>query len=190
MISTLVRATSTERLPRADPDDEADQQQVDAEVRERRDDDLGEDEHGCVAAERRDRETRHDRRDREHRRVVADPDRRPVLEQLHDRRGEADDHAGLPAVEHDARRAEDEAERDAAGVDPVERDRVALGERRGREQAGDPRERHRVARRDGERDRGRCGDRETQQPDRQNDRREPRGHFGPHAHSAGPTSPR
>ena len=132
-----------ERLPGADPDDEADQQQVHAEVGERGDDDLGEDEHRFVAAERRDGETRHDRRDREHGGVVAHPDRGPVLEQLHDRRGETDDHAGLPAVEHDGRRTEDEAERDAAGVDAVERNRIALGERRRREQAGDPRERHR-----------------------------------------------
>jgi hypothetical protein len=103
---------------------------------------------------------------------------------LHDRRGEPDDHAGLPAVEHDGRGTEDKAERDPAGVDAVERDRVTLGERRGREHAGDPRERHRVARIDGERDRGRRSDRETQQPHRQNNRREPRRHFCPHAHSA------
>ena len=85
------------------------------------------------------------RGDCEHRRVVEDADRRPVLEHVHDRRREADDHARLPAVEHDRGRAEDEAERDAAGVDPVERDRVALGERRRREQAGDPRQRRHVA---------------------------------------------
>ena len=158
-------------------------------MRERGDDDLGENEDSFVAAERRDRETRHDRCDREHGRVVGHPDRRPVLEQLHDRRGEPDDHAGLPAVEDDARGTEDEAERDAAGVDAVERNRIPLGQRRGRQQAGDSRQRHRVARIDGERDRGRRSDRETQQPHRQNNRREPRGHLCPHAHSARPTSP-
>ena len=189
MISTLVRATSTNGFRALTPTTRLISSEVDAEVGERGDDDLGEDEDRFVAAERGDRDARHDRRDREHRRVVGHPDRRPVLEQLHDRRGEPDDDAGLPAVEDDGRGTEDEAERDAAGVDPVERDRVALGQRRGREQAGDPRERHCVARIDGERDRGRRGDRETQQPHRQNDRREPRGHFCPHAHGVGPTSP-
>ena len=148
-------------------------------MRERGGDDLSEDEYRFVPAERRDRETGCDRRDREHGCVVGHPDRRPVLEQLHDRRGEADDHAGLPAVEDDARRAEDEAERDAAGIDPVERDRIALGQRGGCEQAGDPRERHRIAGGHGERDRGRRGDREAQQTHRQNDHREPRGHLDP-----------
>ena len=146
MISTLVRATSRNGFRALTPTTRLISSEVDAEVRERGDDDLGEDEDRIVAAKRRDGETRHDGRDREHRCVVGHPDRRPVLEQLHDRRGEPDDHAGLPAVEHDGRGTEDEAERDAAGVDAVERDRVALGERRGREQAGDPRERHRVAR--------------------------------------------
>ena len=135
-----------ERLAGADADDEADQEQVDAEVDERGDDDLREHEHGRIPAQLRDRRAGDDRRDRENGRVVADADRRPVLEELHDRCGEADDHAGLPAVEDDARRAEDEAERDAAGVDPVERDRVALRERRRREQAGDPCERGQVPR--------------------------------------------
>ena len=62
---------------------------------------------------------------------------------------------------------EDEEERDAAGVDPVERDRETLREHRCREQPRDPRERREVPRRDGERDRGRHGDCEPQQPDRQ-----------------------
>ena len=96
----------------------------------------------------------------------------------------------LPAVEHDRGRAEDEAERDAAGVDPVERDRIALGQRRCRQQPGDPRECRGVARRDGERDRGRNGDPESQQPDRQDDRREPWGQFPPRTHRGAPTSPR
>jgi hypothetical protein len=180
-----------ERLPRADADDEADQEQVDPEVHAGGDDHLGEHERRLVAPERRDRRPGDERRDREHRRVVDDADRRPVLEQLHDRRGEADDHAGLPAVEHDRGGAEDEAERDAAGVDPVQRDRVALGERRRGQKAGDARERREVASRDGEGDGGRCGDRESEEADRQDDRREPRGHLRPRAHRTVPTtSPR
>ena len=55
-------------------------------------------------SERLDRRARDDRRDRQHRGVVGDADRRPVLEQLHDRRGEADDDAGLPAVDRRWRR--------------------------------------------------------------------------------------
>jgi hypothetical protein len=107
---------------------------------------------------------------------------------LHDRRGEADDDARLPPVEHDRRRAEDEAERDAARVDPVEGDGIPLGERRRGEEAGDAGERRDVAGRDGERDCGRRGDREPEQADRQDDRREPRGHLGPRAHRTVPTT--
>ena len=97
----LVRDDVEERLAGADADDEADQQQVDAEVASAatttwaRTSTRSSPRSGAIAA------TRDDRRDREHGGVVADADRRPVLEQLHDRRGETDDHAGLPAVEHD-----------------------------------------------------------------------------------------
>ena len=102
MIETLVRTTSRNGFRALTLIDEADQEQVDAEVAERRDDDLSEDVERSVAAERRDRSARDHRGDREDGRVVGDADRRPVLDDVHDRRREADDDAGLPAVEHDA----------------------------------------------------------------------------------------
>ena len=175
----LVRVTVQERLARADADDEADQEQVDAVEREGREDDLSEDEARVVTAERQDRGAGGGSGDGHHSRVVGDANRRAMLEEVHDRRGHADDDARLPAVEDDRSRAEDEAERDAARVDPVERDRVALGQDRCRQRPGDPRQRGEVARRDRERDRGRDGDAESQQPDRQYHRREPRGSVPP-----------
>ena len=48
VISTLVRATATNGLVCADPDDEADQQEVDDVIGERHDDDLCEHVDGCV----------------------------------------------------------------------------------------------------------------------------------------------
>ena len=190
MISALFRATVEERLARADADDEADQQQIDAEVRDRGDHDLSEQEYGPVPAQRRDRRARDDRREPEHGCVVGDTNRRAMLEQLHDRRGEPDDHTRLPAVEDDARGAEDEAERDAAGVDSVERHRVTLRQRRRCEQAGDPGERQRVERSGGKRGRGRDRDEQARYRDRQDDCREPRGHCGPRTHEVSSTSPR
>ncbi len=178
-----------ERLPRADADDEADQEQVDAVEGESRDEDLSEDESRLVPAQGCDCRAGDGRGHRHHGGVVDDPDRRPVLEHVHDRRRHPDDDTGFPAVEHDRRGAEDEAERDAAGVDPVQRHGVALGERRRRQQPRDPRERREIACRDRERDRGRCGDRKAHDRDRQHDRREPRGHLRPRAHKVVPTSP-
>ena len=47
-----------------------------------------------------------------------------MADQVRDRRPPGrDDHAGLPAEEHDRRDCEDEAERDAAGVDALQRAR-------------------------------------------------------------------
>ena len=176
-------------LAHAHPDDDADQDHVDRVVDERRDPDLSDDVRRTGAVERRQRRACRGTRRGEHGGVVANAQRRSMLEQLHDRRGEADDHARLPAVEDDRRHGKDEGQRDAAGVDPVERDGVALGERRGREQAGDPDERQQAARRGRERGRGCDRHDDARQVDRDDDGREPRGHRSPEAHGMTATSP-
>ena len=80
-----------------------------------------------------------ERGEREHRAVVGDAQRRAVADQVRDRRPAGrDDHAGLPAEEQDRGDREDEAERDAAGVDALDGHREALGEDHAEEE---PRER-------------------------------------------------
>ena len=177
------------RLPHALADDDADQDDVDRVVDEGADGDLGHDQRRRRAVQGCERGACRGSRDGEHGGVVAHAERRPVLEQLHHGRCEADDHPGLPAVEDDRRDREDERERDAAGVDPVERDRVALRQGGGREQPRDPDQGRQAARRRRERCRSRDGDDDARQVDGDDDRREPRGHGSPRAHRTCPTSP-
>ena len=76
-----------------------------------------------------DREAAGERREREHRAVEGDAQRRPARERVrHGRSGRCHEHACVPAEEHDRRDREDEPEGDAAGVDPLDRYREALGE--------------------------------------------------------------
>ena len=74
----------------------------------------------------------------EHRGVVGDSNRRPPAETRDHRRERRDDHAGLPAEQDDRRDGEDEAERDPAGVDSLDGDGEALGERHSDEKRGEP----------------------------------------------------
>ena len=102
--------------------------------------------------------------DREHGRVEGDALERPVLEQLDDRgAASAHQHAGFPAEQDDAARAEDERQRDAAALGALDRHRIAACERGGEEERERPGDVRQVVRGQRERDRssrryGKSGD--------------------------------
>jgi len=127
-----------------DRHDERDEHQVDAVLRRRGDGDLGRQGVGPVSGDEADEESADGSRYGEDGSVVGDPDERPVLGQLdQDRRREGDEDAGVPAEEHDRTGREDERERHAAAVRPLDRDRIAAGERRRSEQRRDAEEQRR-----------------------------------------------
>ena len=128
-------------------DDAVDQQPVDDEDSCEGDEDGREQRGRRRHVDGRDQDAREHRAEREDACVVGDPDGRPVLEDLDDRRrGEGDDHRRLPAEEDDGRGCEDEAERDAARVHAVDLDGEPLRQHRDDEQRDDAGD---VARRSG-----------------------------------------
>ncbi len=128
-----------ERLARARREHGADQHEVDDPVvEERADRDPDDQEADRVLGDLLDHEPAGERRQREHRAVVGDPKRRAMADQMRDGRPAGrDDHAGLPPEEDDRGDREDEAERDAAGVDALYGHRETLGENHAEEESCD-----------------------------------------------------
>src|SRR5580765_636719 len=108
--------------------------------------------------------------ERHDRDVVGDSQGWSLLEHLRDRRRETDnEQSRSPAEEHDRGDAEDERERDPAGVDPLDRDGKAVGQGRGAQQRRKPEDRRGLVRRDRERDRSSTRYAEACNADRGND---------------------
>ena len=144
-----------ERLSRASRDDGCDQRRVHDVLRHGAETDLDDDGTDAVPADRRDQQAAAPGREAVDGGVVGDADAGPVLEQLSDRRRcHHDDHPRGPAEEDDRRDAEDEGERDAGHVEPVERDREAIREHHPREERAEATEGRGGVGRVGEGDRG------------------------------------
>src|SRR6266545_6026175 len=124
-----------EGAPRRSCHHERDEDEVDAVLRRCRDRDLGDESVGAFPADSADEESSDGRGGGEDRAVVGDTNRRTVLEYLYeDWRSERDEHARGPAEEDDRASGEDERERDAAAIRPLDRDGIAAREgRRGEE---------------------------------------------------------
>ena len=97
------------RGPGCARDHSGDQKDVDQVADVGRGDDAGCSDGRRVAGDRRDHEPGAGRGQRECERVVGDPNRRPAVQELHDRRRRGDDEdAGCPAEQHDRRQSEHE----------------------------------------------------------------------------------
>ncbi len=155
-----------ERPAGRDCDRGRDQDEVERVLRGRRDRDLRDDRGGSRSVHEGDEQGRGARSEREHRRVEGDALERPVLEELDDGgSGQGNQHAGFPAEEDDAARAEDERQRDAAALGALDRHRITACERGGEEERERPGDFGEVVRGQHERDRGSGGYGKSGDPD-------------------------